>query len=64
MSPSGSEVVIYDGLNGEPDVDDLLLQGINGEPAKGNWRLKVVCSNSTDERWSEECAVDRCYRYY
>lgn len=64
VSPSGSEVLIYDGLNGDPDVDDLLLQGIKGEPAKGNWRLKIVRPNSTDERWSEECEVDLYYRYY
>jgi hypothetical protein len=64
VSPSGSEVIVYDGLNGEPDVDGLLLQGIKGELAKGNWRLKVVRPNSADERWCEECELDLYYRYY
>ena len=64
VSPSGSEVIVYDGLNGEPDVDNLLLQGIKGEAAKGNWRLRITRPNSTDERWCEECEIDLYYRYY
>jgi hypothetical protein len=64
VTPSGSEVLVYDGLNGVPDVDDVLLQGIKGEPAKGNWRLKVVRGASTIERWAEECEVSVFIRYY
>jgi hypothetical protein len=64
VTPSGTEVMVYDGLNGEPDVDDLLLQGIKGEAAKGNWRLKVVRGTSTIERYADECEVEIYYRYY
>ena len=63
VSPGGSEVMIYDGLNGDPDVDNFLLQGVKGETAKGNWQLKVVRGASTIERWVETCDIDLYYRY-
>ena len=63
VSPGGSEVLIYDGLNGDPDVDNFLLQGIKGEAAKGNWQLKVVRGASTIERWAETCDIDLYYRF-
>ncbi len=63
VTPTGSEVLIYDGLNGEPDVDDFLIQGIKGEPTKGIWRLKVVRDQSSIERYADVCDLDIYYHY-
>ncbi len=63
VTPAGSEVLIYDGLNGEPDVDDFLIQGIKGEPTKGTWRLKVVRDQSPIERYADVCDLDIYYHY-
>jgi len=63
VTPGGSEVLIYDGLNGEPDVDDVLIQGVKGENTKGEWRLKVVRDNSAIERYADVCDIDIYYRY-
>jgi subtilisin-like proprotein convertase family protein len=63
VTPGGTEVLIYDGLNGEPDVDDLQIPAAKGETAKGDWRLKVARGASTIERWAEECELEIHYRY-
>ncbi len=63
VTPAGSEVLVYDGLNGEPDVDDFLIQGIKGEPTKGIWRLKVVRDQSPIERYADVCDLDIYYHY-
>ncbi len=63
VSPGGTEVLIFDGLNGEPDVDDLQIPAVKGEAAKGDWRLKVTRGASTVERYVDECSIDMYYRY-
>jgi hypothetical protein len=63
VTPGGNEVMVYDGLNGEPDVDDLVIQGVKGTAAKGDWKLKVSRGASGTQRWAEECAIDVYYRY-
>jgi hypothetical protein len=63
VSPGGSEVLVYDGLNDEPDMEDVLLQGIKGETAKGSWQLKVVRDNSSIARYARECSIDIHYCY-
>lgn len=63
VTPAGSEVLVYDGLNGEPDVDDFLIQGIKGEPTKGTWRLKVTRDQSSIERYADVCDLDIYYHY-
>jgi hypothetical protein len=63
VSPGGTEVLIYDGLNGEPDVDNFQIPAVKGEAAKGDWRLKVTRGASTTERWAEECSIEIFYRY-
>jgi hypothetical protein len=63
ITPGGSEAVVYDGINGEPDVDGLLLQGIKDGAAKGTWYLKVVRSGDAFDRWVEPSVLDLCYRY-
>jgi hypothetical protein len=63
VSPGGTEVLIYDGLNGEPDVDDFQIPAVKGETAKGDWRLKVTRGASTVERYADECSIEVHYRY-
>jgi hypothetical protein len=63
VTPSGSEVLVYDGLNGEPDVDNFLVQGVKGEGLKGSWRLKVVRNDSPIERYADVCDLDVYYHY-
>jgi len=57
VSPGGSEVLVYDGLNGQPDMEDMLLQGIKGETAEGPWQLKVVRGSSPIERCAHACSI-------
>jgi hypothetical protein len=63
VSPGGTEVLVYDGMNGDPDVDDYLIPAVKGETAKGDWRLKVTRGVSATQRWAEECSIEMFYRY-
>lgn len=62
-TPGGSEILVYDGVNGEPDVEEYALLGIRGENAKGDWWLKVVRDNSNILRTAGPCRIDIHYRY-
>lgn len=64
VTPAGVEYLVYDGINGEPDVDDLKVEAAKDVAAKGNWRLKVTRGNATIERYAEECEIEVYYRFY
>ena len=64
VSPTGTEVLIYDGFNlTELEVDEFYLTGVEDETAEGTWKVKIERLTAGAVGTIEECGLEVYYRY-
>ncbi|MEO0080450.1 MAG: proprotein convertase P-domain-containing protein, partial [candidate division WOR-3 bacterium] len=64
VSPQGTEVLIYDGIELTTlEVSDLNVSGFTGEAAAGTWKLKVARPSVGLEGYAEDCELEIYYHY-
>lgn len=63
IPPSGREILFWDNRTGPLEVDGEYLPGLNNEPVKGVWRLKIVREVAGEEGYLDAFNLDIDYRW-
>ena len=63
VTPTGSRILLWDRLSGQPELIDTRIQGIAGQAANGTWKISVSREAKGLECCVDDAEVEVYYRY-